>query len=545
MRGAPGLFEPQGQDQPFSRRTIVAVIVRVGLGDVNGTSVGSWYPGAVSDTVTDHADGPHSPDGCTVRRSARRPGVSVAIAVLVAVSMGSSGLAAAKPPASSLHFDAIPRIGPNWPGDPSGAIGQAAIVTAVNTSIAVYDRAGVALLAPTPLEPLGTFPPGTDVFDPKVVYDPYAHEFVLVFLAIHDTLERSWIVLSAMPGATASDPATWCVHQIGADQVNRDGKQWADYPGLGFARDRVTVTSNQFDFAGTQGFAYAQVLSFDKTGLYDCTKRLKFRAFGGPDTSNPDGTRAFTVQPATSAGTAPADQYLMSYRRARRGGSALVLWRLRQTAAGLKLTRVAIPVGKVTVSPYGTQAGGGLNNSNTFWDPGDVRLVNAFYDPDLRRVYAAHVIFRNLRPDTVTGGYEEAAIRWYEVAPGSSLKTSAVTRRGLVGTAETDAGWPVVATDGMGTLFVTYSRASVVTGEYLSAYVAQIPVGSTIAEVALLAAGDARMEAVRGPERWGDFNAISRDPLDPAVMAVVNQYAKSDGSGPTEDWQETVDLVGA
>ena len=506
--------------------------------------MGPWYPGAVSDTFTDHADGSPRPRRLDVRRSVRRAGVWVAIAVLVAVSMGSSGLASAKPPVSSLHFDAIPRIGPNWPADPSGAIGDAVIVTAVNTSIAVYDRAGLALLAPTPLEPLGTFPPGTDVFDPKVVYDPYAKEFVLAFLAIHDALEQSWIVLSAMPGATASDPATWCVHQIGADQVNRDGKQWADYPGLGFDRDRVTVTSNQFDFAGPQAFAYAQVLSFDKSGLYNCARQLKFRAFGGAATSNPGGTRAFTLQPATSAGTAPADQYLMSYRRARGGGSALVLWRLRQTTGDLRLTRVAIPVGKVTVSPYGTQAGGGLNNSNTWWDPGDLRLVNAFYDPDLRRVYAAHVIFRNLRPDPVTGGYEEAAIRWYEVAPGSSLRTSAVTRRGVVGTPETDAGWPVVATDGVGTLFITYSRASVVTGEYLSAYVAQIPVGSTIAEIALLAAGDARMEAVRGVERWGDFNAISRDPLDPAVMAVVNQYAKSDGSGPTEDWQETVDLVG-
>ncbi|HVH54398.1 MAG TPA: hypothetical protein VNA32_09740 [Actinomycetota bacterium] len=205
---------------------------------------------------------------------------------------------------------------------------------------------------------------------------------------------------------------------------------------------------------------------------------------------------------------------------------------------------MALPVAKVTISPYGTQAGGGLNNSNSLWDPGDLRLVNAFYDPDLRRVYAAHVIFKNLRPDAVTGGYQEAAIRWYEVAPGASLKASAVTRHGVVGTPETDAGWPVVATDGLGTLFVTYSRASAVTGEYLSAYVAEIPAGSTVAEITLLAAGDARMEAVRGPERWDDFNAISRDPLNPAVMAVVNQYAKSDGSGPTEDWQETVDLVG-
>ncbi len=63
MRGGPGLFEPQGQDQPSSRRAIVAVIVRVPPGDVNGTGRGSWYASGVSDTVTDHADGPHARDG--------------------------------------------------------------------------------------------------------------------------------------------------------------------------------------------------------------------------------------------------------------------------------------------------------------------------------------------------------------------------------------------------------------------------------------------------------------------------------------------------
>ena len=139
--------------------------------------------------------------------SVRHPGIWAAVAVLGAVLIGSPGLAAAKvtpalkAPVSSLHFDAIPRIGPNWPADPSGALGETAIVTAVNTSVAVYDRTGVTLLAPTPFATLGTFPPGTDVFDPKVVYDPYGQQFVLVFLAVHDSLERSWIVVAAMPGA--------------------------------------------------------------------------------------------------------------------------------------------------------------------------------------------------------------------------------------------------------------------------------------------------------------------------------------------------------
>jgi len=129
------------------------------------------------------------------------------------------------------------------------------------------------------------------------------------------------------------------------------------------------------------------------------------------------------------------------------------------------------------------------------------------------------------------------------VAPASVLASSTVARTGVVGTPETDAGWPVVGTDGSGNLFVTYSRASGVTGEYLSAYVAEVAQGSTTAEIVLLAAGTARMETGKGPERWGDYNGISRSPLDPAVMAVVNEYAKSDGSGPTADWQQTVDLV--
>ena len=40
-----------------------------------------------------------------------------------------------------------------------------------------------------------------------------------------------------------------------------------------------------------------------------------------------------------------------------------------------------------------------------------------------------------------------------------------------------------------------------------------------------------------------DYNAISRDPVTGSFMAIVNQYAKSDGYGITADWQQTVDIV--
>ena len=42
------------------------------------------------------------------------------------------------------------------------------------------------------------------------------------------------------------------------------------------------------------------------------------------------------------------------------------------------------------------------------------------------------------------------------------------------------------------------------------------------ASTALLRAGTARMEAVPGPERWGDYNGLSRDPVSGDLVAVVD-----------------------
>lgn len=51
------------------------------------------------------------------------------------------------------------------------------------------------------------------------------------------------------------------------------------------------------------------------------------------------------------------------------------------------------------------------------------------------------------------------------------------------------------------------------------------------------------MEAVPGPERWGNYTGVSRSPVDGAFVALVNQVAVADGGGATDVWQETVHLV--
>jgi hypothetical protein len=188
--------------------------------------------------------------------------------------------------------------------------------------------------------------------------------------------------------------------------------------------------------------------------------------------------------------------------------------------------------------PPGTQGGGSLTDEETWWDTGDARLINAFYDVDRGALYAAHAVFKDLTPDTATGDYVESAIRWYEVKPAGRLSRSSMDRIGTFGTPETDAGWPSIASDGSGNVYVTYSRASQPAGEFLSAWVAQIPPGSTTATPFLLAPGTATYDAIGGLERWGDYTAIGRDPVDGSYVAVFNQYAASSTS-----FQQRVDVV--
>lgn len=444
-------------------------------------------------------------------------------------------------PASSFSFQAIPRTGANWPADPTGALSDTWYLAAVNTHYALYDRTGTAVIEPTSFANLFDLPAGTQVFDPKVVYDPYQDTFVLVFLGLNDSRRRSWILVLAIPDQTADDRSTWCGTRIGGDRTAGDGRQWVDYPGLGFSADRVTITANRFDFAGGR-FASAQILSAPKANLYDCTHSIAFDTFVGSQTRDPDGSPAFTIMPAVSVGSAPRSQFLVSLDEGKRAN--LVVWRLSPSSTGVRLVRAAVPIpGSVSIAPYGTQCNGDLKRADTWWDPGDLRFVTAFYDADRDALFTAHAISKDLEPDTITGGYVESVVRWYEVQPGPKIGTSEIVRRGVIGTPESDAGWPALATDADGNLFVTYSQASAPNDECLSAYAAEVPAGATSASSTLLRSGEARFEAGGGPERWGDFAAAVRDPVDPTRIALFNQYAVADGGRTTIDWRQIVHLV--
>jgi hypothetical protein len=264
---------------------------------------------------------------------------------------------------------------------------------------------------------------------------------------------------------------------------------------------------------------------------------------GGDRTREPDGSKAFTLRPAeTVGGTSAGPQYLASFDFNGTAPDDIILWRLRFENGKARLVRTAIPVGQVVFPPYGSQCNG-TTSPDTTWDTGDTRLINASYDADTGLLYTAHAVAHEFGSDGT-----ESAVRWYQVRTASKLSASTIPRKGVIGRDGYDAGWPSVATDANGVLFVNYSEASDAHDECLSVLTTTVEPGQTTdTGPTVLKAGDARYQFSAGVDRWGDYTAINRDPADPtgATMAIFSAYAydPSPSNSPTFLWDGWIALV--
>jgi hypothetical protein len=523
-------------------RRLAWISIALSLLLVAGRPAGSAGSGTGSPRVhvagIDHepaADGPPAPPVPHLVRpgSERRPDAAASTAP---ASREGGPLAPIVVPPT---FDGVPDLANASPGDPTGALGITHHLAAVNVHMAFYDRAGTPLFTPKRLRSLDPGLPARVIdFDPKVVYDSYRQVFMLVFAS--RSTNKSFLSLVVIPEGSEATQADWCVLHMSGDQVGGNGRQLADYPMLGFTANRVTLTTNQFDYTSAPAvgrFRYVQIVSFRKANLYNCdVDTVPIEVFGRRHTRDPDGSRAFTIVPAISEGGAPTTQFMTSMDFNGSTGK-LVLWRLKpRTGGGLRLHRVIVSSGTMSFPPFGLQCGGAPGQSNRWWDTGDLRLTTGFWDNDLGRMYTATAIAGN-----IGGGAVESVIRWWEIDPAPTLGNSTIDRRGTVGEVGRDAAWPSVATDGDGKLWLNYARAGIAgADECLSAYAAVVQVGATAASTILFRSGEARYEFASGIERWGDYTAISRDPLDPTTMAAYGAYALDDGPGPTPFWQQVV-----
>ncbi len=150
------------------------------------------------------------------------------------------------------------------PPDTTGAVGLDKIVTMLNNNMVIQDKATGAQLSLVSLTSFWTPAGGTGHFDPRVQYDAHNNRWIVAAVSNAQTANSSVVVgVSDTP-----DPqGTYTLFRFivgcapGSPGCNPAGG-WADFPMLGFNKNWVVITWNQFTI-NTLAFADGRALVLD------------------------------------------------------------------------------------------------------------------------------------------------------------------------------------------------------------------------------------------------------------------------------------------
>src|SRR5262249_30707256 len=108
----------------------------------------------------------------------------------------------------------------------------------------------------------GIIAPGANVFDPRILYDPYAQRWIFTATSgINLTNDPGLLIaVSRTPDPTGQ----WNRYFI---DVDTNVAVYADSPNTGFNKSRIIVQANMF-YKNTNGHYGSFIYAFNKTNLY-------------------------------------------------------------------------------------------------------------------------------------------------------------------------------------------------------------------------------------------------------------------------------------
>ncbi|MBI5308316.1 MAG: hypothetical protein HZB37_08330, partial [Planctomycetes bacterium] len=183
-------------------------------------------------------------------------------------SDGSGVSVTTNAPTLSTNFAGISFTG--WyPPDPIMAVGPSHVLVMVNSSLAIYNKAGGAAVSTSTLANwFSNVSPGTTmIFDPKCAYDHWNQRYIMLVLALNTTSSQSYYLVSV--SQTNNPTGLWWNWKLDAKlNGSTNTNNWADYPQIGFdssTSGAIYITSNQFAIGG--GFQYSKLRSLKKSEL--------------------------------------------------------------------------------------------------------------------------------------------------------------------------------------------------------------------------------------------------------------------------------------
>jgi hypothetical protein len=380
------------------------------------------------------------------------------------------------------------------PPDTHGAVGTTHFVQVTNSHIDMWTRQNTQALPLAKSVTLATFFGYTaqTLFDPRVVYDSTWNRWIVTADAFAEssTVQRFFIAVST----TADPTGSFFIYNLNVTFFVND---FFDFPQLGIDQDAVLFTANIFNGINSKGADFFAV--------------AKARLYNGLGFSTP----VFTGLVATLAPPIVRDQNSSTFLiAAPPTGTTFSKYTATNTSKGTTLTGpVSVTVPSYSVPPSAHQTG----TSGKLLDTSDSRFVNASTQSG-NDLWQTHTI--------ALGGFP--APKFYRL----NTSTNTVSQSGFYfASATSDDFNASIAANDAGDCFVTWTSTDASVGKN-----AQVRLSGKLSAAAGISAGPSAFTSPTfyhpssdNPERWGDYSAVTTDPLNSLNAWLVNEKVNSGG----------------
>ena len=417
--------------------------------------------------------------------------------------------------------------GAGWPPDTNGDVGPVYYIQTVNTSIGIYTKTtgtrAAAFTFDDFFDGTGTPCDADNQGDPIVLYDPEADRWIITDFAWTNLMSGPYYECIAV--SQTNNPVTggWYMYGFVANANYLD-----DYPKLGVWPDAYYMSVNLFDCTNStcssatwQG---AQVYAFKRAALL-AGGALTSVSFNLSAASNYGALLPSNLRGAQPPAGSP--NYFVSADENWSGANdVLHLWKFHvdwNTTANSTFTGPTDLVAASFVMPTGSvpqQSGESLDTL------GDRLMMQLQY----RNISGIESLWVN---HTVsTGGV--TGIRWYELR---TPNTSPVIYQQGTYQPDTTYRWMgSIAADAQGNAAIGYSvsSSSMYPAIRYAGRLAGDPLGQLSQGENTLFAGTGSQSG--GYNRWGDYSALTVDPVDDCTFWYTTEYYATTGN----NWQTRI-----
>jgi len=410
-------------------------------------------------------------------------------------------------------FDGLPNPQGYCPPDTDGDVGPDHFFQIVNCSFAVYTKTGTKLIGPLLNSSIFSgLPNNHNDGDGVVLYDENADRWLFSQFSLPNFPNGPFFEMVAI-SQTADPTGSWYRYQFQFSDM-------PDYPKLGVWPDGYYLTCNRFS-AGSTNFMGTGAAALNRTKMIAGDPSAEMVYFTLP--SNND---AYAVLPADCDGTFPAagtPNYFTYFNNSpdRMDIRAFhVDW--DNTANSTYNLEKQLPVNAFTPFPWSA----GIPQKGT-----SVKVAamgdRLMYRSQLR-TFSDHLSI--VACHSVNVGSGVSGIRWYELRKEGSNEWM-VYQQGTYNPDADNRWMGSIAMDSSGNIALGYSIAS--STRYPSVYytgrTSCDPLGEmTIAEGIIVDGTGSQTNTWSGnPSRWGDYSAMSVDPVQPSTFWYTQEYYKT------------------